>query len=161
GVPMYGRSTSLLLVAVWFALVAGLAEVCIWGVRKIVLYQAIHHVNPHVVWMAPLANVCLFSVVGLVLLLPARLGSRLGALRVSTFVLAFLACISPLLMFVPPLHKYAVLCLALGLATQIARWSSAYPFGLYRLIRRTIGWALGLIAVLAMGVYGWQAVPER
>src|SRR5262249_53298479 len=159
GVPMYERSTSLLLVALWFALMAGLIEVVICGVRKMLLPQSIQHVSPHVVWMAPLVNVCLFSVIGLVLLLLIRLWSRLSALRVSTFIFAFLACLSPLLMFVPSLHLYAVLCLAFGLATQVAGVSSIRPFGFYKFVRRTLGWELGLIVGLAMGAYGWQVVP--
>ena len=50
------RPTQILLLAVWFGLVAGLAEVCRVGVKKFALGQIVR-VGPEVVWMAPLAAI--------------------------------------------------------------------------------------------------------
>lgn len=161
GVTTRESSVRLLCVAAWFALAAGLAEVVIYSVRRLLWHQVIQQLSLYVVWLTPLANVCLFTTVGLLLLLLTRVWPRLGSIRVATFLFAFLACMSLLLLFVPPLHKYVALCLAAGLATQTSRLITIHAQGFYTLVRRTLGWAVGLIVGLAVNVYGWQVVAER
>ena len=89
--------------------------------------------------MVPLAEVIVFTLVGLLLFLVARRWPRFVSLRVAIFVFAFLGFLSLLLM-VPRLHRLAVLVLAAGLATQTARIIGAHPAPFYALVRRTLGW---------------------
>lgn len=154
------RSTSLILVAIWFALCASLAEFSIWGVRKYLLDKFIH-VSPHVVWLNPSVNICIYVLAGLILLLIARRWPRVVSMRVATFFFALLAFSSPLLMFIPTLPLYTVLCLAAGLAVQTSRLIPLHSAGFHAFVRQTVKWGLGGVVGMTVGVFGWQLGAER
>jgi arylsulfatase A-like enzyme len=149
----------LLLLAVWFGLVTGLAEVSIRAVQKFFLGQIIH-LSPHVVWMAPLADLILFAITGVILYLGARCWPRLGSLYVSTFIFSFLGFLGPLL-WAPRLHLYAALLLTTGLAVQTARFIASHSHGFLIVVRRTTGWMAGLVIALAVNVHVGQVLTER
>jgi arylsulfatase A-like enzyme len=133
------QSSRLLLIAAWFGLATGLGEVSLRAVQKFLLDQRIF-ASPHVIWMAPLADLFCFTVLGCILIFIARIWSRPISLGITTFIFAFLSFSGPLLWY-PRLHLYAALLLAVGLATQTARVVTVHPQGFSALMRRTLGWA--------------------
>jgi arylsulfatase A-like enzyme len=154
------KSAKLLLIAVWFGLLTGLAEFSLLGSAKLFLNRYISYFGRDFVWMSPLAEVFLFAIAALILLLPSLLWPRLITLRVAIFLFAFLAFIN-LLMIYQRLHIFATLALAVGLATQAARFLAAHMEGFYRIVRRTTVWIVVLIAALAIGIRGWQSMAEQ
>ena len=161
GVNMHTRAGRLLLVALWFALLAGFAEVAIGGIERTILYRPIQNQSVHAIWMAPLASACLFVAVALLLLPPMWLWPRLFSERVTNLVFAFLAFMGPFLLFVPQLHKYAALGLALGLATQVSRFVTMHSQDFHMLVRRTLGGLICLVGALALYAAGSQFLAER
>jgi arylsulfatase A-like enzyme len=109
--------------------------------------------------MTPLADGVLFVSVGLILLPLAWRWPQLVS-RAAAFIFAFLAFLSLLLMY-KPLHGYAQLLLAAGLAAQTTRFIVARPEGFHVLVRRTIVWMMMLATVLAVGVHGWERLAEH
>ncbi len=154
------RPTELLLLAVWFALIVGFAELAVLAVRKFILDQMLF-VGPQVIWMTPLSYVLFFVGIGLVLQGIAWKWPRLVSLRTTVFLFTFLAAFSFLFLWYPRLHKLAILFLALGLAVQAARLSATRAEGVQRLVGRTVGWMAGLVLVMAVGLHGWRALVEH
>jgi arylsulfatase A-like enzyme len=153
------NSTGYLLYAVWFGLLAGLADVSILATQKLFLHKAIH-LSPFFVWMAPLAGVCLLAIPGLGLMLMARWCPRFVSLRVTIFVFSFLG-FSSLLFALPRLHRVAMLLLAAGLAVQTARLVSKYRGEFHSVVRRTLLWMILLVAVPSLYLHGRQILAER
>jgi arylsulfatase A-like enzyme len=139
------KSPRLLLIAAWFGLITGLGEVSLRAVQKFLLGQRIF-VSLHVIWMAPLADLFCFTILGSILVLIAQKWPKCMSMRIAVFLFALLSFSSPLLWY-PKLHVYAALLLAIGLATQTARVITVSPHRFYALIRRTLGW----MAVFAGG----------
>ncbi len=110
--------------------------------------------------MAPVADVVFFAGFGIIFCLMARPWPRLVSLRMAACAFAFLGFLSLLLPYYP-LHRYAKLLLAAGLAVQTARLIAAHPQGFHALVRRTLGWMVTLVVGLAVVVYGWQQLVER
>jgi arylsulfatase A-like enzyme len=110
--------------------------------------------------MAPLADVCLFALPGLIFGLVAWWRPGLNLKPKAGFVFAFLAFLSPLLMFAS-LHRYAALILAAGLAVQVARLIKAYAAGFDGIVRHTTPWLVALVIGLAGCLYGWQWMGEQ
>ncbi len=148
-----------LLLAVWFGLLSGLGQVALVAVKKFFLHRYIHH-GPDLIWMAPLADLLLFALLGIILSLIARRWPKLVPLSLAVTVFAFLGYLSMLKMY-PKLHRYAALLLAAGLAVQTVRLVAGHTRGFYSLARRTIGWMLALVVGLMLGVQGLQALAER
>src|SRR5215813_892234 len=96
---------SIVCLAAWFGLCAGFGEVLCLGVQKFLLRQPIYF-GLHIVWMAPLANFCLFLLLGL-------LFSAVGvaSLRVRAGLMTFLGLLGCSLVF-EQLKFYAVVLLA-------------------------------------------------
>ena len=143
------QTAQFLMLGVWFGLVTGFAEVTLLAARKLWSNQIFPAFNPHAVWMAPLADLGLFTAVGLVLLCGALLSPRLFSLRIVNFVFAFLAFLSLLLTFTQ-LGVYAVLLLATGLAVQTARLMAVRDQRIKAAtIRRSAIFMLVLVAAMA------------
>lgn len=115
-----------LILGVWFGLISGLAEGFGQVTRIFWLGRIVWRVSPDVIWMAPTANIVLFTVVGFFLFLLARRWPNLVTFRTTIFVLAFLSFHS-VLSLRPSLNLYARLLLAIGLAVQISRIIATYP----------------------------------
>ena len=156
---MKDQPVNYLLLALWFGLITGLVEVLLLGIKKFYLGQVIKF-GPDVIWMTPLADAVLFLIPACVLMLLAWRWPKLGSLQVALFVFSFLSFLSLLLMYYP-LHLYAKLLLAAGLAVQavrmMMRWSQPYQ----DLVRRTAPWMAALVVVLAVSVYGWRWLGVR
>lgn len=147
-----------LLIASWFALVTGFIEVAILLSGKI-FFQKLLLLGPHVVWMAPLAYLIFFGIIGIAFFLVQR-WLRIISQPVIVFVFAFFGFLGVGLMFAW-LQHYAALLLAAGLAVQTARLTRAHPAGFRRLVRRTTAPMLALTILAAAGLLGWQLFSER
>jgi arylsulfatase A-like enzyme len=154
------ESGKLLVIAVWFGLLTGLAEASLLTIARHFLNRYISYVGRDFVWMAPLAELFFFAFAAVILLLPAFLWSRLIIPRVAIFIFAFLAFINILLIY-QRLHLFAALVLAVGLATQTARFLAAHINRFYGLVRRTTVWIAVLVVGLGVGSSGWQWMAER
>ena len=157
--PVGQSLVKMLLLAAWFGLATGLTEVSIRAAQKFFLGSFVP-LSPFVVWMAPLADVILFIISGLVIFLIAKIWPRMGSLRVVAFVFAFLGLAGPLFAF-PRIGVYGALLLLIGLAVQASRLVAAHATGFQRLVRGTTGWMIVLVIGLGIGVYGWLEITER
>jgi arylsulfatase A-like enzyme len=142
---------SLLLMAGWFGLVAGLLELLLLVVRTQVLEKGFFLRSTHFVWMVPVSDLAIFGVWGLMLALASRLGWRLPPRWVLGSFL-FLACASQLLL-VRGVHSLTCAVLSAGVAYRAALWIEPRLTGFERLIRRgavVLLVILGVLAVLAI-----------
>ena len=165
------RVVQLLLMGVWFGLLTGFAEVSLVAAQKFLLRRfepqalrsfvfLLQGFNPHVVWMTPVADLLLFSLVGLVLVIGAQAWPKLMSPRIATTVFAFLA-FSSLLLMVRPIGRYAAFLVAAGLGVQSARLLVRGNLFRSPFLWRTTKWMLALVTVLVIVVFGWQGLAER
>jgi arylsulfatase A-like enzyme len=134
-----GRQTVLIFYCVAaFGLITGLFEVTIRGIQKFGLHGYIHQ-SPDIIWMAPLADVLIFSFASFPLWLIARRWPRLVSVRLTVLVFSFL-CFESLLLMPTWLDQMAATVLALGLAVQTARWMGAKPHVFYSFLQSAVGW---------------------
>src|SRR5215472_8860467 len=115
----YERLTELLYIAIWFALVTSVGEFSLLMIKKYFFHRE-NGLGLHVLWMAPLAEVCFFGIYGLILFTVHRCWPRLLSVRLMMCLLAFPGFFGLIGMY-PKLQAYAVLLLAAGLAMQTAR----------------------------------------
>ena len=159
--PALGQSPSsqvpprLMLLSIWFGLVTGLLELGSVCVRNHVVgwstFSALQ-ISRHFPWMIPLANLVLFLGWGLIVALLRLVWKRLGG-RPSVFLLSFPACLALLLVF-PGLYKSTYIVLAAGFAAAAARWLSAVPGRLRRLVHTS----LPVLLMIACLFVVWQGV---
>jgi arylsulfatase A-like enzyme len=116
--------------------------------------------SPQIVWMIPATTVvlCLVLAVSMVcaaLILPKRIVKP-----VALFALAFLAALGPLVA-IPRMHYIATLLLAMGLASQLARFQMTRADGYLAIMRRAITWMSVLVIALGLGVNGLHFLETR
>jgi arylsulfatase A-like enzyme len=132
----------VLSLAAWFGVLTGLVELAFVGYRVYIQAKIVTEL-PGLLWRAPLADVLLFAVVGILLSFAAWLRPSLGSLRLVTFV--YLALF---LMFLLDgfdcLAWYTVIVLALGVSMQVSRLVGKRPWLLGQPLRWTTGW-VGLL----------------
>jgi arylsulfatase A-like enzyme len=137
-VKLNTRPAGLLLIAIWFGLLTGWGETLVVLIRK--LGGRAIQMGIEFLWLVPLANLLLFIMVGLILSLIAWRWPKLMSLRTATFIFAFLALLSGLLLLFSRLDKWAVVLLATGLALQIARVVGKHSNAFHGFVRYTVGW---------------------
>src|SRR6516162_4672405 len=108
------RHIPFMLLALWFGLLTGLAQVAVWTIQTL-LHKTTHR-GPDVVWMAPLAaasflllSACLFD-------LAAARWPKLLPWRRGVFVYSLVGYLNVILMY-PHVHWAAAVLLSMGLAT--------------------------------------------
>jgi arylsulfatase A-like enzyme len=152
---------ALLVGSIWFGLVTGLIELGLTLALKPFYDEALGFFrgNRHVLWIVPLVNLAVFATCGLLLGLVARRRPR-RALRLASFVLVFLACLT-LLLTIRGLYVAACLILAGGLAFRVAPWLRTH----LPMLRTLVGLSLpGLVVAVAalVGIsIGREAWAER
>ena len=154
---MSPKRPGMLLLAIWFGLTTGLAEVALLGVKKFYLERAIRF-GPAITWMAPLADLLAFLLIGVLIVAVQRVGRRFTPLASPAFavsVFAFFSALSLLLMYYP-LHLYAKLLLAAGIGVQVGRISGRWPAAFERLLRTTVLWLAPVVVVLSVAV-AWRS----
>jgi arylsulfatase A-like enzyme len=149
----------VLLLAVWFGLLAGLGEMSILTIAKFFLNRYTHQ-GPQVVWTAPMADVLIFAIPGLILSFLVWRWPKFVSLGLAVFIFCFLGFLSALLR-VTWLHGYASLLLAAGLAVQTARFITRHLKGFSLIVRRTMLFLIAIILGLSGGVHGWQMLHEK
>ncbi len=152
------QGNHLLRLAAWFGLLTGLGELVCFGIQKFLLHQPIWF-GRHIVWMAPLANLCLFVLLGLLFVALRRFFPRVVTLRNVVAVFTFLSVISWTLLF-PDIKTYAAILLALGVSLQTARWSAAQPQRFSPFLRRSAWWATVSCLLLVAAGLSWGRVTK-
>lgn len=153
------QPVAILLIAVWFGLLAGLGEISTAAVAKFFLHR-FTHLNPHIAWMTPSADAIIFAIPGLIFLLVIWRWPKTTSLRLAIFVFGFLGSLS-VLFRVTWLQDYASVLLAIGFGVQISRLVVAHPKGFYRFVRLSLGGMSAIVVILAMGLYIRQALVAR
>jgi arylsulfatase A-like enzyme len=142
------------VLAVWFGLLAGLAESALIVLRKTVLDRLVW-VGPDVLWLTPVTYAAMFLVAGLGVAGLSRLVPRALSPSRAAGVLSGLAGFALLLNY-GPLHWAASLVLGLGGGAVVARFWRRREEGCRRLVRGTVLPLLGLVVLTAAGVSGWR-----
>lgn len=184
------KPAEILLLALWFGLLMGLAEVAVWAIQTAVLGQLVV-TSHHIIWMAPLVNI--LYLVGPALILALIAGRWPGRISLSLIIFVFtLPGFLGLLFMIPGLHRLAALVLAAGLSVQTARMLATrsrllqtlmrYSSGLPGLLvksprqaetisaqgesvltsrRQFLVGSGATMAGLVAGTYGWDIMKER
>jgi len=148
----------ILRVSIWFGLLAGLVE----GAIFLLMQQAgwIMFVWTPIIYVAPIFDAFLFALLGLGLLLLHRACPRWPILKLTFFMVIFLALadwLSVALSIQGWVKPYAVAPLALGIAFQLARSAYKRQASLVRFLRRTLvplaGMTLLLLVVVQAGAW--------
>jgi arylsulfatase A-like enzyme len=147
-----------LLLAAWWALFAGLFEVAILAARHLKI--PIMKLGPDYLWTAPLTLVGVFLMPGLFFFLTGRLLSKMDLRPATTFCCSVLAFMN-LLILVPRLHHLGSLVFALGIATQITNYTRKHDEAFTGIVRRTLPWAVALVAILGVGISLQRFLSER
>lgn len=150
---------TLLAAGVWFGILAGLVEA---GLRFLDSSRPGEWLffGSQLLWMAPVADGLMLGAIGLGLGLLGSRWPRAAAWRPAAFVLVALGTLSVFFVF-EQLHGGTALLLALGLALHLSRVVARRSRGFERLLRRTVGWAVALVASLAFTVHGLELLRER
>lgn len=145
----------------WCALVFGL----ITGTLRLAIDQiappasplALQGVSLEILWIAPLANLVIFSLLGIGLAALFRAFPAMPVKLVSTAVFVFVIVLG-LLLVLPQIHRVGSLMLASGLAAVAVRWSAKRDWPLWK-VSQTLPHAFALVMVIACGTFAvrhWQ-----
>jgi len=133
------------------------ADLLGWRIGRIAVWTEILSI-------APLANLCLFVAVAGLLVLSGRALARFG-LPVDVGLLSFAVCVFLMwfdwLMLLGRLRMYAVVPLALGLASVTLRAYRSRLADDSRLPRGVLGALASLTAIAWLGSYGWSWAREE
>ena len=134
-----------------FALLAGLSDSAYWSVCVYGFGETSSFLSPHVFWMAPVAQLVIFLLPGMVLAVIARLVSRQTALAHAVFWLSGLFYVN-VLCLAPRMAMFSHLLLACGLAAVTARLAVGYPGAFIRAAR----WVACCLLVVVFAIAGVQ-----
>jgi arylsulfatase A-like enzyme len=145
---------NVLLVSIWCGLIAGLLEV---GARE--ACRALHPTNRlywmsrHSVWLTPLANILLFSCLGLAGAAITKLWPRRGR-WLSFRILCALSLLPTLIVAVPGIFTEAWLIFALGIASLVVPWLEDRHATMRSLFRRSFVVLVVVAIALAASEFG-------
>jgi arylsulfatase A-like enzyme len=153
------------LLAAWFGILTGLGEASLIAVRKLLLPNSGHlgnftFLSRHVAWMAPVAELLIFMVPGIVLSLTTYRWRKLVSPRITVSVFSFFTFLG-LLLLIYSLSVYAKVALAAGLAVQTSGFLAKHLTSFNALVRRTLVWMVALVGLLAAGTHLWILAAER
>lgn len=153
------RLPNPLLLALWMALVSGLLEGGFRLFQKYWLGKLIL-MSPHVIWMAPVADLFWLAAPALVLLALRKLLPSVVSPGLIVGTLAGIAFL-PLVLLYTSMHKGVALFLALALGFQASRMILPRAAGFNRLVRASVI-PLMVVAILGgVGLAGLRAFRER
>ncbi len=158
-----GSTRSILMLAAWFGLVAGLVE----GVG-LLLFQRINwanwgratHVSVEIIWISAMWDFLLFVLAGMGVVLLARLLPKLPALRFSVFLFGALTFYD-WLELTDRLTQYSVFFLALGLATALVRTFGKYEGPLLRFWKTSLPGVAAAFVLALGGIQGEKWIAEK
>ena len=150
------RIGSLLLLAIWFGIVAGLVE----G-TGLLLFQRINwerwgpnlHVSADIFWISPIVDLILFSAVILALWTVGRLIPKAGRLQVAAALLTALT-LYDWLTVTGRLSHLACLLLATGVGVAFSRWVARHEIAVLQNVRRTLPLVAGIVVLAVIGIQG-------
>jgi len=155
-------SLRVIQLAVWFGLLTGLIEACLRSGKIAILHHPIH-LSAHLVWMSPVGEGVYFLLVGLILLVLARLWPKLFSLYMVVFVFSILAWCGGLhtLKWFHRIDVEARWVLLAGLAIVATRVVIAHRDGFLSFVGRTTLWMAILVVGLAAIVFSKESLAER
>ncbi len=115
----------LLLISIWFGIIAGLVEGCGLIVFQRLNWQswgAMLHVSAPIIWVSPLVDVVFFVAVGCLVAIAAKITPKLPAFGSLVFAVAFLTSYDWLTLTGRLYHRSCLL-LAIGVASVLTRWA--------------------------------------
>ena len=134
---------SIVRLALWSALVAGIGELALRLVARRVLPEPVF-INPASVWLGPLSALLVFTPVIVLGWLVGRIRGPRAAWIAAVVVAAFVASLD-VLMLIPRLHLVALVVLAAGVASQVAWVARRWPALFARMVATSTA-ALALVA---------------
>jgi arylsulfatase A-like enzyme len=162
---MSNRATArVLILATWFGLVTGLLEgtglLVAQKLRWLDWETLQRGVALEIVWIAPLVDLVLFGGVGVILVLAARILTRLEITRISVFVFAFMA-FADLVALTGRIQLYSVVIFAAGLATAFVRWFYKHEDAAWRFQRQRVARVVAAAVLALVGIEGGGWLFER
>jgi arylsulfatase A-like enzyme len=154
-------AVSVVLLSAWMGLLTGLVELLILVARKYLYSSAALgslQINRHYAWMIPTANLMIFTTVGLVLALVARIGPRAVRPHVR-WVLVWLGLLT-ILLGVQRLHPGACVALAMGATSLVRRLRLRSPIRSRLLVPIGLVVMSGIVLVLGALAYNREALAE-
>jgi len=150
------RIRSLLVLAAWFGIIAGLVE----GVG-LLLFQRINwerwgptlHVSEQIVWISAVANLLLFSLSVLLLSALPRLFPKTSIIRSAARLLVALT-IFDWLMVTARLSALSCFLLAVGVAVAGSRSMAKHEAGFLQLVQRTFPMVAAAAVLSVIGIQG-------
>jgi arylsulfatase A-like enzyme len=154
---------SVLMLAAWFGLVAGMVEGA-----GLLLFQQINwerwgritHVSVEIIWISAMWDFLLFVLVGLGVVLIARLLPKVPTLRFAIFLFGALMFYDWLAL-TERLTQYSIFVLALGLATTLVRIFGKYEGQLLRFWRTSFPWVAAVFVFALAGIQGEKWIAEK
>jgi arylsulfatase A-like enzyme len=153
---------SFLLLAIWFAIIAGLVEgVCL------LLFQRINwarwgptlHVSEPIIWISPIVDLTLFCVLTLALWTAGRLVPKLRRLRAVMALLTALT-LYDWLTVTARLSHLSCLLLAAGVGVALSRWVAKHETATLKFVRRTFPLVAGAGVLAFAGIQGGHWLLE-
>ncbi|MGC8642391.1 MAG: sulfatase-like hydrolase/transferase [Isosphaeraceae bacterium] len=141
--------SDVLLTTIWLALVAGFVEGLYWFVLQ-QLTGAMVFQHPGFLWMSPLTQMALVLVPGIVLGTLAWLSSPARVLPFAVALSSPVGWLNSLELTLPGLQVWSWFLLAAGLAMTTRRLFERYTDFCLRAVRRTTGWMVLLILLIAL-----------
>ncbi len=142
-------AAAILTVAAWTGLVTGTLEGVYWLFRQQVLGDMVF-MHPHFLWMSPTAQLVAFLVLGGMLAVLPWITRSADVVPFAATLLFFVAWLNTLLLLVGGLHFWAWVLLAAGLAAATGKVLRKHADRFLRFARRTTGWLLLLLAIVAV-----------
>jgi arylsulfatase A-like enzyme len=156
------RIGSILLLALWFGIAAGLVE----G-TGLLLFQRINwerwgpnlHVSAPIIWISPVVDLIWFSVLALAL---GALGLLVPKLRTMQAAIALLTALTTYdwLTVTGRLSHLSCLLLATGVGVALGRWVAKHEASTLQFVRRTLPLVLGTAVLAWAGIQGSRWLRE-
>lgn len=140
-------------------LLAGLGEVTLLGIAKFGLGR-FTHLNPQLVWLAPLGYALLFTLLAALAMLVGRRADRDLVVRIVSFLALALGG-SGILFLHQGLHELAALLLAVGVASQLSLVLARHSALALEWGGRALPPLAGVVLLLFVGLNGGRAWAER
>lgn len=152
----------ILLIAVWFGLVAGLVEGLLEGLVELRVHGPTTYVWLQVIWVSALITGILFTIGGIAVSIVSRLFPRFKLVWLSIFAFTFLTLSGWVPLALPwPIHRYATWVLALGLAVVFTQWFYKRQAATLRFWRKSLPLVLTTALLAFVGVQGGFWLQER
>lgn len=148
GKPLKGHQH--LVIALWFGFLTGVIEALVLAIQKTFFHHIIG-LSKDVYWMSPLANLLLFSVLGLLFFLIAWIAPNYIPLHLTVFFFTFLGILNFTYLFYQ-ISQIASILLATGVAIQTVRIVVPRQDRFYAFILRSLVWIVTFNALLVISM---------